>query len=223
MLTSFFAWCNKKKPRAAFGLFVLFYTLNFLLIRYLPELSVVQQSKIAYISDLIITAIDVSTLLLLLYVMKKHAFDLSDNSFSKNLKRCLIVGIGAFVLISISDYLFNQIISVPPIAPLPIEERVGSFFVEFIIAVISGPIFEEVLFRGLLLKYVFTDRPVVGIILSSILFALAHPSADWTGFWYHGVPAVILGLTYIYTKSIQVPIGVHVALNLVSHITLKLF
>ncbi|HEM3647514.1 TPA: CPBP family intramembrane metalloprotease [Streptococcus suis] len=223
MSTSLFSWSNKNRPVEASCLFAGFYVLNMLLIQYLPSMPMIAQASLPYASDLLITVIDVSTLLLLLYVMKKRGFDLSDKTLQKGLKTLVIVGLIAFVSILISDSIYQYVLPIPPIGPMPIDEKIVTFFVEFIIAVISGPIFEEVLFRGLLLKYVFTEHPIIGLIVSTILFVVAHPGVDWTVYWYHGVPAIVLGLAYLYTKSIKVPIGVHMAINLVSHVRVKFF
>lgn len=223
MHTSVFSWSDKRRPIEAGCLFVGFYALNFFLIQYLPSSSIVSQLSLPYASDLLITVIDVSTLSLLLYIMKKRGFDLSDKILQKGLKTLIIVGLVAFVSILVSDSIFRSVMPTPPIGPLPFDERVATFFIEFIIAVISGPIFEEVLFRGLLLKYVFTDHPIIGLVVSTLLFVIAHPSVDWTGYWYHGVPAIVLGLAYLYTKTIKVPVGIHMSLNLLSHIQLKFF
>lgn len=224
MQMSNFSWrsSGRRKAIEAFFLFVVFYALNFLLLRYLPYWPAIERLGLPYVSDFIMTLVDVSTLLLLLYVMKKRHFDLSDKTLQKGLKTLVITGVIAFMLISASDYLYSYAIPTPPLGPLPFDDRLITFFIEFIIAVISGPIFEEVLFRGLLLKYVFADKPLIGIIVSSLLFVLAHPSIDWTAYWYYGVPGVVLGLTYHYTKTIKVPICVHMALNLISHIQVKL-
>ncbi|EGQ0541970.1 CPBP family intramembrane glutamic endopeptidase [Staphylococcus aureus] len=216
-------WGCKKRPLEAFGLFAFFYALNILLISILPEWSLVKNSQWPYTTDLIITIVDVTTLLLLLYVLKKRNFYLSSISIQKSYITLIVFAILAFVIIFISDNIYDHFYPKPPLGALPIEEKVITFFVEFIIAVISGPIFEELLFRGLLLKYVFTDRPILGLIISTSLFILVHPSGDWSTIWYHGVPGMVLGIVYIYTKSIKVPIAVHIALNFVSHIKLKFF
>ncbi|MGT2884782.1 CPBP family intramembrane glutamic endopeptidase [Streptococcus ferus] len=223
MHISLFYWSNKKRPMEASCLFVSFYALNFFLIQNLPSSPIITRLSLSYASDLLITSIDVSTLLLLLYVMRRRGFELSDKILQKGLKTLIVIGFIAFVSILVSDSTFRYIMPSPPIGPLSYDERIATFFIEFIIAVISGPIFEEVLFRGLLLKYVFTDCPIIGLVISTILFVIAHPTVDWTGYWYYGVPAMVLGLAYLYTKSIKVPVVVHMAINLLSHIQLKFF
>lgn len=228
MSISQFSWhgSDKRKALDALFLFVVFYALNFFLIQELPHLAIIERLQVPYISDIVVTLVDVGTLLALLYVMKKRHFDLSDKLLQKSLKTLITVGVVAFVLILASGYLLEFMRPVPPLDPLPFDDRLITFFIEFIVVVISGPIFEEVLFRGLLLKYVFADRPVIGLLVSSFLFVLIHPSVDWTtywtAYWYHGIPGIILGLAYNYSKSIKVPVGVHIAINLVSHIKVKL-
>lgn len=218
MSISQFSWhgSDKRKALDALFLFVVFYALNFFLIQELPHLAIIERLQVPYISDIVVTLVDVGTLLALLYVMRKRHFDLSDKLLQKSLKTLITVGVVAFVLILASGYLLEFM------RPVPFDDRLITFFIEFIVAVISGPIFEEVLFRGLLLKYVFADRPEIGLLVSSFLFVLIHPSVDWTAYWYHGIPGIILGLAYNYSKSIKVPVGVHIAINLVSHIKVKL-
>ncbi|WP_242258317.1 CPBP family intramembrane glutamic endopeptidase [Streptococcus thoraltensis] len=89
--------------------------------------------------------------------------------------------------------------------------------------VLSGPLFEEILFRGLLLKYAFPTKPFIGIIISSLAFVLAHSATDWTAYWYHGVPAVALGVVYYYSKTLKLPVGVHMAINFLSTLKTNFF
>ncbi|WP_165626471.1 CPBP family intramembrane glutamic endopeptidase [Streptococcus equi] len=216
-------WENKKRPLEAIILFIGFYLLNFSLIRLVPEFAFIKQIQIPYFSDILITLIDVVSLGSLLVIMNKRQLTLSNTKFKIGIKRLVVTVLISFLLISLTDIVFNSLFPMPPLAKLPVNERIVSFFIEFIIAVISGPIFEEVLFRGLLLKYVFTNRPIIGLFASTILFVLAHTPTDWTAYIYHGIPAIILGIAYLYTEHFSVPVGVHMAINFVSHIKIKFF
>lgn len=87
----------------------------------------------------------------------------------------------------------------------------------FIGSLILAPIFEEIIFRGIILKGLLTSHsPKFAIIASSILFAVSH-----------GKPIQILGalviglfLGWIYykTKSLGTVIILHFTANLSSHI-----
>lgn len=78
-----------------------------------------------------------------------------------------------------------------------------------------GPIFEEVLFRGLV--YSVAERGVGGYapaILSSVLFGLWHGQP--VQMIYATVVGVALGLVYMKTKNLLYPILLHMLINLYS-------
>lgn len=217
------SWSNKKRPVEALSLFIGFYILDFLLVNYIPELPIIKQIQFPYFGDFLLTIIQLLIIILLLYVMKKLNFQFSEQRFHRSLKTMVLLGIIAGTSILVNEVVLKIVFPTPPLAKLPFDERTVSFFTEFGFAIITGPLFEEFLFRGLLLKYVFTNRPVLGVIISSFLFVLAHRSTGLIDYWYLGVPSIILGLVYNYTKSIKVPIYVHMALNFIAHVKMKFF
>ncbi|MBC7544004.1 MAG: CPBP family intramembrane metalloprotease [Candidatus Sericytochromatia bacterium] len=78
------------------------------------------------------------------------------------------------------------------------------------VALLSG-IGEEIAFRGVL-------QPLIGVVLTSVLFALLHiPSPK---LWVYGLWALFaslfLGNLYAWTGNLFVPIGVHVLNNAIS-------
>ncbi|MDY5398349.1 MAG: CPBP family intramembrane glutamic endopeptidase [Collinsella sp.] len=78
-----------------------------------------------------------------------------------------------------------------------------------------GPIFEEVLFRGLV--YSVAERGFGGYapaILSSVLFGLWHGQP--VQMIYATVIGVALGLVYMKTKNLLYPILLHMLINLYS-------
>jgi membrane protease YdiL (CAAX protease family) len=101
------------------------------------------------------------------------------------------------------------------LAPMTPPEKVALIF----IAVIIAPLFEEILFRGLLFPWVVRRAglwPAVGLV--SLFFAAIHmhlPSL---------LPLFLLSsffcLAYARTRSLLVPIGMHAAFNGVTVILL---
>lgn len=80
----------------------------------------------------------------------------------------------------------------------------------FLSLVVVGPIIEEVLFRGLLLRrWIKKWSLVTAIILSSLLFGALH--ADPIGAFAFGVGMCVL---YLRTQSLYIPIICHAANNL---------
>ncbi|MBI5248624.1 MAG: CPBP family intramembrane metalloprotease [Desulfomonile tiedjei] len=75
--------------------------------------------------------------------------------------------------------------------------------------VLIGPVFEEFLFRGLLLtRWALKWNARTAIFASSALFALGHD--DIVGTFFVGY---VLWVLYIKTKSLFVPMAVHIANN----------
>lgn len=79
---------------------------------------------------------------------------------------------------------------------------------------ILAPIAEELLFRGIIfgeLRRVMPDGWAV--LLQGVLFAFYHLQPIQIS--YVIIPGVLLGLTYLWSGSIYVPIGMHILYNLI--------
>ncbi|GAA0862594.1 hypothetical protein GCM10008917_08490 [Paraclostridium tenue] len=81
--------------------------------------------------------------------------------------------------------------------------------------VIVGPILEELVFRGILLKSLlkkYYNKPLKAILYSSIVFAIVHFNLIQGITAFGG--AILLGFIYYYTKSIKICILLHLINNL---------
>lgn len=93
----------------------------------------------------------------------------------------------------------------------------------FITVCILAPVFEEILFRGILLRGMLQNRthPVIAIVLSSFLFGLAHMNP------WQFLGAGVLGATFAYiyyrTKSLWICIFLHSLNNTISYILMIKF
>ncbi|WP_124058324.1 CPBP family intramembrane glutamic endopeptidase [Vaginisenegalia massiliensis] len=83
---------------------------------------------------------------------------------------------------------------------------------------IFTPITEELIFRALMMKYTFSLMPVVGALVSSILFALVHGPADVYQFFTYYLLAA--GITWVFwrTRRIEYAILFHILQNSLSFI-----
>ena len=82
----------------------------------------------------------------------------------------------------------------------------------FLSLVVIGPVIEEVLFRGLLLRiWIKKWRLIKSVILSSLIFGALH--ADPIGACVFGIGMCVL---YLRTQSLYLPILCHMANNLVA-------
>lgn len=76
---------------------------------------------------------------------------------------------------------------------------------------------EELVFRGYFLnRLLLSLDEKYAILLSSIIFSLLHffnPNANFLGFMVLSTMGVLLGLCYLKTRSLYLPIGLHFAWN----------
>lgn len=93
--------------------------------------------------------------------------------------------------------------------------------ITFLALALLGPVVEEVVFRGLMMKYLLPDAPWLGLIASATLFGLAHqPNDGWEWGLYAGM-GLILGLAYLATRKLEYAILVHIINNAVAVILMS--
>ncbi len=92
-------------------------------------------------------------------------------------------------------------------------DSIASGVVWTLIAVVLAPVVEEVAFRGILVNRWGVKWGIrTGIVASSILFGVFHPQ-DPIGATIFGLVA---GLLYLQTRTLIVPIALHMATNVVA-------
>ena len=86
-------------------------------------------------------------------------------------------------------------------------------FVLITFTVIMAPIVEELVFRGILMGRVFNPDSIVGLILSSLLFGLAHmPNSIGVWIVYAGM-GFVLGIAYRKCQKLEYCIMAHMINN----------
>lgn len=117
-----------------------------------------------------------------------------------------------------------QIVVEPVTQLLPhAEQNTGQGFWAIVTAVIFAPVFEELIFRGLVLEALLRrHRRLVCVVVSSAIFALVHfqPDVMLTAF----VSGLVLGTIYLHTNSVFSTIILHSINNAIAYslITLDL-
>ena len=153
-----------------------------------------------------------------------HRFTLDSLGVSKNgLGKRILWGIGAYLallpILLVALFVVAQLAKVLPGNAHPVgEEVLGSKGLQalglFFMAAIIAPIWEEIMFRGLLFPALtaVSKSPVWGAVISSFLFAAIHPQGP------AGVPLLMtlaLGMCFIsyQTKSLVPNIIMHAINN----------
>ncbi|HCV7960139.1 TPA: CPBP family intramembrane metalloprotease [Staphylococcus aureus] len=81
---------------------------------------------------------------------------------------------------------------------------------------IIPPITEEIICRGLIIRVLFRNHLFLGLIVSSIFFALIHETDTLIGYLPYFYSGLIFGYTYLKTKRLEVPILIHFINNLLA-------
>lgn len=89
-----------------------------------------------------------------------------------------------------------------------------STYIMVIIVLISAPLAEEIFFRQIMLKELKIFGDTKAILISSLAFALMHSSSQ--GIAVAMIMGLVLGLAYIRTENIFVPMGMHFLFNFLS-------
>ena len=99
---------------------------------------------------------------------------------------------------------------------LTLAQPLFSFFA----VVIFAPLTEELIFRGMLARYLFPkqdkSKQVLFLLVSSLLFALIHFPGDVQQFLVYASLGFSLGLAYVSRKGLLYSISLHALNNLVS-------
>jgi len=148
-----------------------------------------------------------------------HSFKKNEtgrSSYNLNLKNKRII---PFLIIGSIVLLFGIISPIGSLIPMP--ENIKESFIQlvgqtgfytFILMVIAAPVLEELIFRGIILEGLLKKySPLVSIIISSLLFGIAHfnPWQFVTGF----LIGIFSGWVYFKTRSLMPSIIIHSVAN----------
>ena len=112
-----------------------------------------------------------------------------------------------------NDPSVNQQIAID----LTLSQPLFSFFA----VVIFAPLTEELIFRGMLARYLFpkqdnSKQTLIFLLISSIIFALIHFPGTLQQFLVYASLGLSLGLAYVSRKGLLYSISLHALNNLVS-------
>ena len=110
---------------------------------------------------------------------------------------------------------------------LPTFTGATAFLMYFFYPVIAGPIFEEIIYRGLVMTALEKGKKWgLDVLGSATLFGILHISSHgWvlTDFFVYMGSGLIMAVLFRATKSIYWPIGLHIVDNAIAQILPLLF
>jgi uncharacterized protein len=150
------------------------------------------------------------------YYFRKQGTSVRDVVFTKGTYRWfpLIVGLVCASFMFSAGMLWLQMYILLPVAPWLVDFFSGTIplpgnklYAVFMIAIITviGPIAEEFMFRGVLLKRIIAKTTMwSGVLISSLFFGMLH--ADFVGAFLFGV---LSSLLFLRTGNLLLPILFH--------------
>jgi membrane protease YdiL (CAAX protease family) len=121
-------------------------------------------------------------------------------------------GFGIIILISFS-ILYWLGINALALIHMHLPKSLKKIILFFFVGGIVGPIAEEIFFRGILYGFFRRWGVVIALIVSTLLFVLAHPVLP-------GIPVtqvgggIVFALAYEKERSLMVPLTIHVLGNM---------
>ena len=114
----------------------------------------------------------------------------------------------------------------PEFVELMAQFTEGQSFIILLLGIgLVVPVFEEFMYRGIILNRLRADLALpVAIVLQALFFGLMHMNLFQSSYAF--VAGILIGLAYVWTGSLWVPIMIHIAWNstsvLISHLQLEL-
>lgn len=129
----------------------------------------------------------------------------------KNLFLCVIIAfVTLFGFNTLINYLFHLLekIGYQPDTSLPLPLTNGWWLtINIVILAVLPAVFEELIYRGVILNGLRRFGSIKAVVISALLFALAHGSA--MQFFYQFILGLVLGFVLIKTGSIVAAMIIH--------------
>lgn len=157
----------------------------------------------------------ITLFLIYTFLSKKNKHLITAEQFRKiSFKNIIYISLIGFVssifvsqLTSLLIYIFPSYIEISKQS-----STAANSLTQLITILIIAPIYEEVVFRGIILEHIENDKNIVGsIFLQAILFGLIH--GNTVQCIYASLFGIVLGLIYLECKSILGCILAHIVYN----------
>lgn len=154
----------------------------------------------------------ISSVLFLVYLFKSNYVSFNKTTWSPvSLKYMLLSVLLTGSMVFLVDALLSQLAWLPNIMEQQFQDMMNSWYGIFTIVIVA-PVFEEIFFRGAILKALLNRfSPGKAIFISALIFGIIHFNpVQIIG---AGLTGVVLGWMYYKTKSLVPVILVHIINN----------
>ena len=161
---------------------------------------------------------------LLIYAMKRKVT--VEKTFYMSFWNCKII---FFIIVASIALVYGVVSPIIELIPMPefikkALEEFGSMngIFGFFSVVIAAPVFEELIFRGIMLDGLLKRySPIKSILVSAIMFGIVHLN-PWQ-FVVAFLVGILSGWIYYMTKSLTLSIIIHATVNLNSFLSMYFF
>lgn len=130
----------------------------------------------------------------------------------------LLMCFGVMIAGNIVGLIVNAIIGVLKGSPVtnPLESMLGgnTLWMNILIVGICAPVFEELMFRKLLVDRMVRFGEATAVVVSGLMFGLFH--GNFSQFFYAALLGGIFAYVYVKTGKLRYSIGFHMIINLSS-------
>lgn len=160
----------------------------------------------------------VTDIILLYFLIRKYSQ--IDSVFqTPKIKPILITCIGYILYLLIVKYMSQLILITSNQATLnnaSANESLVAIYIQLFQTILIGPLLEEFIFRGLLIKKEGSKSIIfLTILISSLLFSSAHMAYGYETFpfIYYSLIGIVYSLVYYLTGKLQYSIFLHITIN----------
>lgn len=193
------------------------YQMGMLIEGFYIGIAMVSEGTIPLVAHLIVSVINILCLVFFFYFAHKQGYlaRLRDWLTIKNLAIILL----GYLFIIGYDYVLSLFATEGTTANQQAIESYMAYIpkpVYIPMLVISAPVCEEIIFRGIIFKNLCPKNLPLAYLISTLTFAALHMPTDLMSWCVYGGMGALFCLVYHLSKRLEVAIGLHLLNNLVA-------
>lgn len=139
----------------------------------------------------------------------------------------LSLWVGAVLVCAVLADFLMQFFGIEKIPQSMVDmwERSESAWLLAIAVVVAAPLWEELLFRGFLMRGLETSifRGTGAVVIAAAIWTLLHVQYEWYYLVVIFVLGLLLGVARLATGSLYVPVAMHIAQNLLALVQIAIY